>query len=124
MRQPLAQFLSAIASAEQCEILIAMHEAKGRWWSAQELAAEIFLLPGPTARDLESLATRGLLEVRLGSDVRYRFAPASDELAALVTELASMYRARRTDVLSFIVSRNGRAFRHFADAFRFRKEGE
>lgn len=111
---------TAVDSVEQCEMIVAMCHARNRWWTAGELAAELFLGQSPTAHDLEILATRGLLEVRLGNDVHYRFAPASSELERAATALAECYRSERVDVLSYIVRRKGRAIQHFAKAFDFR----
>ena len=112
---------TGIDSVEQCEMIVSMSNQRSRWWSAQELAAELYLAASPTGRDLEVLATRGLLEIRLGNDVQYRFAPASPELERAAAVLAEMYRTQRVDVLSYIVRRKGRAIQHFAEAFDFRK---
>ena len=118
------QFLdSSIDSVEQCQMLMTIRNVGNRWWSAKDLARELYLTETSTARDLEDLATRGLLEVRLANDLHYRFAPASPELRSAVEELADAYRDRRAAVLSFIVNHKGRALRHFAEAFRFRKDG-
>ena len=90
-------------------------------WTAKELATELSLAAAPTARDLEVLATSGLLEIRLGNDVHYRFAPTSPELDRAATALADMYRSHRVDVLSYIVRGKGRAIQYFAEAFQFRR---
>lgn len=117
----LDRFLrECLDSVEQCEMVMVMHHKPERWWTAPELGAELYLADVPTARDLELLAVRGLLDVRLGSDVQYRLSPASPSLTKAVTELAEYYRARRVDVLSYLVRKQGRALRHFAEAFRFR----
>ncbi len=111
---------TVVDSVEQCEMIVSLCNGRHRWWTAKELEAESYLGGSPTARDLEVLATRGLLEVRLGNDVHYRFAPASPELERSVTALAEMYRTHRVDVLSYIIRRRGRAIQHFAEAFDFR----
>lgn len=104
-------------------MLVMMYLSPDRWWTARELAAELYLAEAPTVHDVERLATRGLLEVRLGNDMNFRVSPASPSLAEAVAQLAEAYRTNRVDVLSRIVSRRGRGFRHFADAFDFRKGG-
>jgi hypothetical protein len=112
---------TAVDSVEQCEILVMLFQARDRWWTAKDAAYELYLAESPTARDLEVLATRGLLEVRIANDVLYRVAPAAPEMALAVSELAEAYRTNRVDILSQIVRRKGRALQHFADAFNFRK---
>lgn len=111
---------TAVDSVEQCEMIVAVCNGRNRWWTAGELATELFLGHSPTARDLAVLATRGLLEVRIGNDVQYRFAPASSELERSVVALAELYRTQRVDVLGYIVRRKGRSLQHFAEAFDFR----
>ena len=56
-----------VDSVEQCEIIVTMHHKNERWWTAHELALELYLWDSPTAGDLELLAWRGLPEVRLSS---------------------------------------------------------
>lgn len=113
--------LACIDSVEQCEALVTMYQSPDRWWSAKAIAEELYLAESPTARDLELLATRGLLAVRIVNDVLYRLSPASPDMAQAVSELAEAYRTNRVDVLSLIVQRRGRSFKHFAEAFNFRK---
>ena len=69
---------------------------------------------------LEALAGRDLLDVRLGGDVRYRFKPASDTLASMARQLAECYRDRRLEVVSFVTTRGLRPLRDFSDAFRLK----
>lgn len=118
----LQQFLMRyVDSVEQCEILVALERSQGRWWTSDDLAGELYLSGGPTGHDLESLAARGLLDVRTVGHLLYRLAPASNDLTLAVSELSRAYRASRVDILSFIVKRKGRSVQHFADAFNFRK---
>jgi DNA-binding IclR family transcriptional regulator len=114
--------LDCIDSVEQCEMLVTMCNVHERWWTAADLARELYLPPSRTGRDLELLATRGLLEVRIANDMLYRIAPASPELSRATTELADLYRSNRAEILSYIVRAKGRALRHFAEAFNFRRD--
>jgi hypothetical protein len=123
-RRPVDQLLAqSIDSVEQCELLVTMYLAPARSWTARELARELYLAEGPTVRDLEQLATRGLLEVRIANDVFFRVSPVSPQLAEAVSQLAELYRTNRVEVLSRIVRLKGRGLRHFAEAFDFRKGG-
>jgi hypothetical protein len=110
-----------VDSVEQCEMIVAMHNKSDQWWTAHELAAELYLSDVPTARDLETLARRGFLEVLVKNELHYRMAPVSQALTLGVRDLAGLYRTRRVDILSYVVRKKGRPLKHFADAFRFRK---
>lgn len=125
LRSQVEDFLLAsVDSVEQCEILVTMRTSMERWWTAVDLARELYLSEVPTSQDLETLATRGLLEVRSAADLRYRIALLSADLTKAVDELADAYRTNRMDVLNYIVRRKGRALKHFADAFNFRRSRE
>lgn len=92
--------LASVDSVEQCEILDTMRLSAERWWTARDLARELYLSESPTGRDLEVLATRGLLEVRLATELQYRVAPASGELAQAVAELGEDYCHNWLEVLN------------------------
>jgi len=76
------------------------------------------------ARELEALARGGLLDVRVGSQVRYRFSPAVAALGEGVRELAECYGERRDETLAFVAARGRRSLRAFSDAFRFTKDDD
>ena len=119
---PLQRFLSdCIDSVEQVEILAVMH-GTARWWTARELASEIYLSPAGAARELERLAGRGLLEVHLGTDLLYRVSALSQSQAQAISALMDVYPTHRVEILGHIIATKGRALRHFAEAFRFRKD--
>lgn len=118
----LQRFLTdCIDSVEQLEIIAVMHGTT-HWWTARELAQELYLSPSLTTRDLETLASRGLLDVRPGNDVSYRVSAVSPAQAQAMRGLMDIYRARRVEILGYIITGKGRALRQFAEAFRFRKD--
>ena len=84
-------------------MLLTMYGSSGRWWTSRELSRELRLAEAPTVSDLEQLATRGLLEVRITSDMAFRVSPVSPQLAEAVAQLAQLYRTNRVEVLSRIV---------------------
>ena len=105
----LGTFLTdCISSIEQCEILVAMRRPPVRWWTAADLAEDLNTSESRARDSLEALATRGLLEVRLGNDVRYRLAPLSPGLADALRQLVKTYR---TD-LGALVGHFGRPRAH------------
>ena len=118
----LQRFLSdSIDSIEQLEIIAVMH-GTSRWWTAPELAQEVYLSSADAGRELEILAGRGFLDVRLGSDVSYRISAVSAAQARAMQDLMEVYPTHRVEILGYVITTKGRALRHFAEAFRFRKE--
>lgn len=118
MPERLRRFVrTAIDSLEQLDALVIVVRAD-HFWSAAELASELRLPASAAEQALEALASRGLLEVRLGTRVLYRYAPAHPDLG-LAAEIPEYYPAARAEVVRQSTPRR-RALRHFADAFQFR----
>jgi hypothetical protein len=57
-----------------------------------------------------------------GEAGRMRYAPVTDELAAVLDALASEYAVNLVGVTDLIHSRVDKKAQQFADAFRFRKD--
>lgn len=106
-------------TAEEVEILLMVWRGGDRWWRASDVAAGLHLTEAQVRHRLEQLSGR-FLEVRVTADVRFRFAPNHPERQARVSELAAAYKEHRTDVIGLILA--GRSARHFADAFRLKKQ--
>lgn len=93
-------------SLEELDVLVAVGRA-GRFLSAGDLAVDLGLGAAAVEQALEALAGRGLLEVRLGTTVLYRYAPATPDLAVaplLADHYAAACRAltaRRRSLLAF-----------------------
>jgi hypothetical protein len=122
LSRALREFISHhIGTVEDLDILLLMWRAGDRWWRADELATQLHMTAATVRRRLEQLSGK-FLDVRVGGDVCFRFAPNHDERAALVAELAAAYKESRMEVIGAVLS--GRAARHFADAFRIRKNDE
>lgn len=111
-------------SVEKLEVLLLLQRTSSRYWSAKEVAGTLGMLETPTARLLDALCARNLLDVRTASDVQFRFAPVSPELGQRASELEAAYRTQRAAVLTLILSGSAseRSVREFADAFRIKKE--
>jgi hypothetical protein len=89
-----------------------------RSWTAGEAASALRLRESAAAHHLEQLARCDLLDVRIGTEMRYRYAPATDELATTVARLYDAYRDRRAEIVAILSTRRSRSLRAFADAFR------
>jgi predicted ArsR family transcriptional regulator len=107
-----------IDTVEQLEILLLLQHHADRSWNAARVADALQLTEPAAAEHLEALGRRDLLDVRLSSDVVYRYSPATAELAGIVAQVVDAYREHRGDVLRLVTGRRLRALRDFSDAFR------
>lgn len=108
---------SCIDSIQQIELLLLMRGSE-RMRTARDIAAELNI-PVPAARhDVESLAVRGLLEVKVGEEIAYRYKPKTEDLAKYSDQLARYYITARHAVLGFVAAESRRSIKRFSDAFR------
>lgn len=84
-----------------------------------ELAARLYVAPAAAGRLVGDLEQAGLLAL---DDGRVRFAPAREDLRAVVAEVAAVYARNVVAVSRLIHSTTDRKAFQFADAFRLRKE--
>jgi hypothetical protein len=110
-----------IDSIGQVESLLLLRGSQ-RWRTAAEIAAELGIAPAIARRDVETLTARGLLEVRVGEEIAYKYGPKSDDLAKYCDELAQHYITSRQAVLGFVATESRLSMKRFADAFRLRGE--
>ena len=111
---------SCIDSAEQVEILLRLR-ATVQPTTVRELAMTAQWPSAWLRHHLETLTARGLLRADVGAaeEVRYRYAPKSDDLRRYADLLAEYYGGHRDLVLRSLAARGARAF---ADAFKLRKD--
>lgn len=120
VRTLLTQQLDSVV---QLELLLLMHSRPAQSWSAEDVARDLRIEPNSAAKQLAQLRDRGFLRQDEQDAGRFRYAPASPRVDAVVNELASTYQSRRVTVISLLYSRPTDTLRSFADAFRiFRKE--
>lgn len=115
----IADFIrERIDSVETLHVLLILRESPDRWWTAQELSAELRSSPNAIGRRIVHLHERSLIG-REGDAVRYVASPADD---VLVGRLAQTYRERRTSVIDCIFSWQPDPLRSFSDAFKLRED--
>ena len=110
---------SCIESIGQVELLILLRGSE-RVRTAREVASELGVSPAVARRDLETLAARGLLEVRVGNETSYRYRPKTEDLARHCDLLAQHYVRSRAAVLGFVATEARLSIKRFADAFKLR----
>ena len=108
---------SRLGSILILDIALLLRAEADSWWTAERVAATLRAGVEGSRHALEALGSRNLLDVRIGSDLSYRFAPWHESAAHYMTEIAEHpYEARE------IVARaGGSAAERFANAFRIRK---
>lgn len=114
---------SCIDAIEQVEILVLLARSE-RLWSARTVASELSLSDAVCRHHLETLAARGLLQITVGQEVSYRYAPKSADLRRYGDQLAEHYTTSRTAIMRMIATAPRRSIKRFADAFKLRDSGK
>mgnify|MGYP001562281163 CR=1 FL=1 len=104
-------------SVEELEVLLILHEANDRSWTALEINERLRSQESSIAKWLDALVALGLAQQ---GDGRYRYAPASAKLARDTSALAEAYRERRIKVIELIFAKPSESLRDFVRAFKLR----
>lgn len=110
-----------IRSLFQLEVLLLLHRHRDRDWSPEDIDRELKIGRELANTQLADLHSIGLLTM-INNPLCYRYRPATDELDAAVSKLATAYKERRVSVTSLIYSTPVDEVRIFAEAFRLRKD--
>jgi len=115
---------SHVESIDQLEILRILGEAPSRGWSVASLVTEVQTSARNIAAHLSALRDRGLLNYEgVGTDLVWRYAPATPELAAITLRVLQIYRERPVSMIKLVYARADDPLRAFANAFRLRDGG-
>lgn len=106
-----------VGSLLQLDIILLLQRDDTRWWNADQIAQEFRVGPATTGLALEELASRNLLDVRIGSTLAYRFSPLEERVRRVLAEIAADPYPARELVAS---GATATAARRFAEAFRLR----
>ena len=109
---------SSFRSVWALELLLVL-KRDARIWSSRELVATMRASDLVVSKALDALVAAGLASVE-GEGVRYM--PVTEEVAACVDELESLYSARPDAVRRAIVAMTSSGMTAFSDAFRLRKD--
>ena len=111
-----------IDSADQLDILLLIHAAPERVWTARQVSEAVFTVPTAATMRLEQLVDAGFLASTGGGDPSYRYGPATPELGRQVDSLAEAYRANRVAIIQLVFQKATDPLKSFSNAFRLRKE--
>jgi DNA-binding IclR family transcriptional regulator len=109
----------SIGSVPALEAILLLRADRDREWTAEDVAARLYISRTMAAHVLATLAASGFLAV---TGQRYRYAPATAELEEAVTSLASAYASNLIGVTHLIHARPAASVLQFAEAFRLRRE--
>jgi predicted transcriptional regulator of viral defense system len=119
--QALRAFIySCIESIEQVEALMLLRGAD-RHKTVRDVSTMLRVPAATARRDLETLAARGLLEVRVGDETEYAYKPKSEELGRYADLLAQYYVTARAALYGYIATGSRLSIKRFSDAFKLRE---
>lgn len=108
LSRSVVELLHGIGDPETLQILLHLVRWPLRHWSSEQLAPVVSSSEVRRA-SLEKLAHLNLTDVRLGEDLLHRYAPATPELEATVTELVAECERRKEVVLDAIHAHRARS---------------
>lgn len=111
-----------IDSVVQLEALLLLHAHPQKEFEPADVARELRIDAAWAEPQLLELCRKGLLKCNEASTRLFRYAPASPELDATVSDLAQAYATRRVTIISLIFSKPPNPIRSFAEAFRLRRD--
>jgi len=115
-------FLNSVDSIAQWEGVLLLRLAPDQSLSASELAARLYIGEDETANLLAKLVDNGIVERLDTAPPTYRYGPQSEDLAALISKCAELYRQYLIPVTRIIHSAPRSRVQEFANAFRIRKD--
>lgn len=112
--------LDHIDSVPALEALLIMMRNRETRWTAEAMAAELYMDRRTVAPFLADLGVRGLCGSQPGEEPAYYWRPATPELADSLEQLAEVYAKHLVPVTNLIHSKPRASVRGFSDAFRLR----
>ncbi|MBA2409910.1 MAG: hypothetical protein H0V62_09115 [Gammaproteobacteria bacterium] len=113
--------LQTLDSVAQLEALLLLRDHRAEEWSADMVAARLYIRAEETLSWLERLCGNGLLTSNSGSPLLYRYQPRSTALEQTVDRLVDVYAKQLVPVTHLIHSKPRTRVQEFADAFKLRK---
>jgi hypothetical protein len=108
-----------IDSVPELEAILLLRRTRDREWTADEAGARLYVSTTVAEHLLAALVTRGFFA---STSSRFRYAPATPKLEAVVDELAAAYAEQLVTVTHLIDSKPSSGVRQFAEAFGLRRD--
>ncbi len=116
----LAFVFENIDTVPHLEALLLIWQNASESWTADRLAARIYVVPQQAGGILEDLYKRGFVSIEDGPS--YRFAREWDAERQLMPRLAKTYSRNLIGITRMIHSKGSASVREFARAFQIKKE--
>lgn len=117
VRRYIVQCVPSVPYLEAITLMSANAEAT---WDARLLAQRLYLDEPRAETLLHELRAAGIATA--DADGRWRYAPASPQLAELLARVVDIYARHLVEVSTLVHSKSNRKARLFADAFVWRKD--
>ncbi|HAT31364.1 MAG TPA: hypothetical protein DCW29_11090 [Janthinobacterium sp.] len=114
--------LLAIPSVPYLEAILLMRGGPGLTWDVAQIARRLYLSDKVAKGLLADLTAGGIARREPQMPNRFRFAPQSAQLVAMIDQLAAAYSQNLIGVSTLIHSKTNRKAQLFADAFVWKKE--
>lgn len=113
-----------IASYEDLQILLLMHDHPGRKWDAVDIAEQLRIEPLSASTHLMNLHWKGLIGHEKSKSHLYDFqyVPLPQPKEEQVSALASTFDRARVEVVDYIFKMSRGHLQSFADAFKIKKD--
>jgi len=113
--------LTSIPSVPYLEALLLLRAERAQPWDSYRLAGRLYIGEGQALDLLQSMQQAGVVARR--EDGSFAYGPADPGLVGLIDALANTYAQDLVGVTDLIHSRIDKRAQQFADAFRWKKEG-
>jgi DNA-binding MarR family transcriptional regulator len=110
-----------IDTVPQLETLLMMSVEADRSWLIADIASRNYIAEQRATATLNALLRRGLVTSE-ESPPRFRFDPATDEVRALVADLARCYQKNLSRITELIHAKPSASIKEFARAFDLKKD--
>ena len=115
--------LTSVPSVPFLEALLLLRAHPAQQWHTDTLARRLYIRDKVAQELLDDLCKAGMAALceAPGLD-SYRYQPSSEELRALIDQLADLYSRHLVEITMLIHSTLDRKAQQFADAFKWRKD--
>jgi Mn-dependent DtxR family transcriptional regulator len=113
--------LTSVPSIPYLEAALLLRRDEAATWDASSVAKALYVTPPRAAELLRELAGAGVAAFDPERQT-YRYAPRDDTLAAMLVQLAGLYRSDTIAVTQLVHDTTQRSAYRFANAFNIRKD--
>jgi len=113
--------LTSIPSVPYLEALLLLRAESGRSWDSHHLAGRLYIGEGQAVELLQAMQEAGVVSAQGAG--QFVYAPTREGLAQRIDALAETYAQDLVGVTDLIHARIDKRAQQFADAFRWKKQG-